>query len=141
MWPTGSVVGLGLNAHELGTNRRLDEYVVQNLNRTPQLPFDDNSFDGAICTVSVQYLQQPVVVFREVGRVLKPGAPFCVTFSNRCFPSKAVAIWLHLDDKGHVALVKRYFADAGLFDAAQSIERRGRWGDDPLYGVIGRRML
>ncbi len=46
-----------------------------------------------MCCVGVQYLQRPFAVFAEVRRVLKPGAPFIVSYSNRCFPTKAVAIW------------------------------------------------
>jgi SAM-dependent methyltransferase len=135
------VVGLGMNESELRANTRLQASIVQNLNHEPHLPFDDASFDGAICTVSVQYLQRPVEVFREVGRVLKANAPFAVTFSNRCFPTKAVAIWLRLDDTGHLQLVQRYFAASALFGPAESVApRRGGWFGDPLYGVVARRL-
>ena len=77
----------------MADNPALTEIVTHDLNRTPQLPFDDASFDGAVLTVSVQYLIHPLEVFAAVGRMLKSGAPFIVTFSNRMFPTKAVAIW------------------------------------------------
>ena len=54
--------------------------MVHDLNREPRLPFGDASFDGVILTVSVQYLTRPVEVFREVGRILRPGGPLVVTF-------------------------------------------------------------
>lgn len=134
------VVGVGMNQAELNANPRLDERIVQNLNRTPQLPSADELFDGAGICVSVQYLTRPVEVFREVGRVLKPGAPLIVTLSNRCFPSKAVAIWQALDDRGHAQLVQRYFADAGNWTQIDVLDRSLRgWRSDPLYAVIGRR--
>ncbi|HMQ31686.1 MAG TPA: methyltransferase domain-containing protein [Chloroflexaceae bacterium] len=76
----GQVVGVGLNEEELRNNGRLDEHLIHDLNATPALPFADDSFDGAACTVSVQYLTRPVELFAEVGRVLRPGAPFVVTF-------------------------------------------------------------
>ena len=88
-----SVVGHGMNEEELAANPRLSRWFVQDLNIEPALPLGDGEFDGACLCVSVQYLQRPVDVFREVGRVLRPGAPFVVSFSNRCFPTKAVAIW------------------------------------------------
>ena len=133
------VVGLGMNRAELDTNPRLHERIVQNLNQTPQLPFADAEFDGAAICVSVQYLTQPVSVFREVGRVLRPGAPLVVTFSNRCFPTKAIAIWLALDDRGHMRLVRRYFEEAGNWTDVESLDRSPRrWRGDPLYAVIGR---
>jgi len=135
------VVGLGMNREELDANPRLDERVVRNLNVTPTLPFGDGEFDGAGCCVSVQYLTIPVDVFRAVGCVLKPGAPFVVTFSNRCFPTKAVAVWQSLDDRGHGQLVARYFADAGNWRDVEVLDRsrsRGRWRGDPLYAAVGR---
>jgi ubiquinone/menaquinone biosynthesis C-methylase UbiE len=71
-------------------NPRLDEYVIQDLNANPTLPFGDGVFDGVGCCVSIDYLTQPVEVLREVGRVLRVGAPVVISFSNRCFPDKAV---------------------------------------------------
>ena len=132
------VAGLGMNAVELAANPRLTERVTQNLNAVPRLPFGDAEFDGAGCCVSVQYLTSPVAVFAEVARVLRPGAPFAVTFSNRCFPTKAVAAWQALDDAGHAALVRRYLADAGGWGDVRAERRTRGWGD-PLYAVVGFR--
>ncbi len=133
------VVGLGMNRAELDANSRLHERIVQNLNRLPQLPFEDAEFDGAAICVSVQYLTQPIAVFREIGRVLRPGAPLVVTFSNRCFPTKAVAIWQALDDRGHGQLVQRYLEEAGNWTDVEMLNRSpGRRAGDPLYAVIGR---
>ena len=135
------VVGLGLNAAELAANLRLDTRIVQNLNRTPTLPWADGTFDGAGLCVSVQYLTDPCSVFREVGRVLRPGAPLVVTFSNRLFPTKAVAIWQALDDRGHGQLVRRYFEEAGNWTGIEIRDARARprfAPGDPLSAVIGR---
>ena len=133
------VVGQGMNMAELEANPRLTERLAHNLNSDPTLPFDDDSFDGAGLCVSVQYLTQPVAVFHEAARILRPSAPLVVTFSNRCFPTKAVAVWQALDDEGHVALVRRYFDDAGAWaDIEARTAHRGSWRGDPLYAVIGR---
>ncbi len=131
-----SVTGLGMNAAELARNPRLTTRVVQNLNQDSSLPFAERSFDGASICVSVDYLTDPVSVLREVGRVLKPGAPLVVTFSNRCFPTKAIRAWLNLDDAGRVELVRGFLETAG-FEGVQSFDRSSRFGD-PLYAVIGR---
>ena len=132
------VVGLGMNAAELAANPRLARRTVQDLNETPALPFETESFDGAACCVSVQYLQRPVSVLREVLRCLKPGAPVAITFSDRCFPTKAVAIW-QADGIDNADLVTVYLARAG-FDRveARQILSRDRFGD-PLWAVVGRR--
>ena len=133
------VVGLGMNEEELKRNPRLNEHVVQNLNEDPILPFENAEFDGAGICVSVDYLTRPVEVLREVGRVLKVGAPVVITFSNRCFPTKAVAVWHELDDAGHVRLVEQYLREAGNFEDVRSLDRSPRrMFSDPLYGVVGK---
>src|SRR5205823_10529871 len=81
------VIGHGMNAAELAANPRLSRRFVQNLNRDPALPLADASLDAAMICVSVQYLQRPVGVLREVRRALPPGAPIVSSFSNRCFPT------------------------------------------------------
>ena len=132
------VVGLGMNETELRRNERLDSYVVQNLNSNPTLPFGDAEFDGCGICVSIDYLTRPVEVLREVGRVLRPGSPVVITFSNRCFPTKAVAVWHGLDDPGHVRLVEGYLREAGNWDGIEGLDRSpSRMFSDPLYAVVG----
>lgn len=53
------VVGHGLNAQELAKNPRLDYFFVKDLNQDQKLELGDSSLDAVLCTVSVQYLQQP----------------------------------------------------------------------------------
>ena len=132
------VIGQGMNAEELSANPRLSRSFVQDLNRSPILPLEDDSCDAALCCVGVQYLQRPLEVFAEVLRVLRPGAPFIVSFSNRCFPTKAVAIWRSLDDRGHAALVRLYLERAGFRDISAEVLRDGS-ESDPLIAVTGRR--
>jgi SAM-dependent methyltransferase len=133
------VIGLGMNEPELRRNARLNSYVVQNLNTSPRLPFGEGEFDGCGICVSVDYLTRPVEVMREVGRVLKPAAPLVISFSNRCFPSKAVAVWHQLDDQGHMRLVESYLREAGNFRDIHSLDRSPRRPfSDPLYAVVGR---
>lgn len=130
----GEVVGLGMNGPEMGDNPQLASWVVHDLNVTPALPFEDASFDGVVCTVSVQYLTSPVEVFADVRRVLRPGGPFAVAFSNRCFPEKVVAIWAYGSDADHVDLVRAYLAGAGFADVDG---HRLPSPDDPVFVVTG----
>ena len=131
------VVGHGMNADELAANPRLDRWFMQDLNRAATLPLADGSFDAALCCVGVQYLQRPLAVFAEVRRVLTRGAPFIVSFSNRCFPTKAVAIWRALDIDGHTALVRLYLERAGFDCITAEVLADGR-ASDPLIAVTGR---
>src|SRR5580693_3193080 len=72
------VIGHGMNAEELAANPRLARWFVQDLNRDPTLKLADASIDAATICVSVQYLQQPAAVLREVARVLRSGAPLVI---------------------------------------------------------------
>jgi len=137
--PYAEVIGLGMNATELAANPRLARWFVQNLNRDPSLPLADASIDAAMICVSVQYLEEPVAVLREVARVLRPGGPIVISFSNRCFWTKAVAIWRALGDDGHAALVERYLRVAGF--ARIETHLLAEWVEDqsdPLIAVVGR---
>jgi SAM-dependent methyltransferase len=133
------VIGHGMNAEELAANPRLSRWFVQNLNRDAVLPLANASLDAAMICVSIQYLQHPVAVLRELARVLRPGAPLLISFSNRCFWTKAVAIWRALDDEGHARLVERYLRHAG-FERIET-HRLAEWVEDfsdPMIAVVGR---
>ena len=138
---TGEVVGLGMNAEEMADNPRLVAFVVHDLNRDPRLPFADGEFDGAMCAVSIQYVVHPVRVFREVHRVLRPDAPFVIAFSNRCFPTKAIAAWLETTDGQHMALVRAYFESSGGWTDVQIEDRSPGEDENPLYAVRGRKAV
>jgi SAM-dependent methyltransferase len=134
------IIGHGMNATELAANPRLDRWFVQNLNRDPVLPLAAASVDAAMICVSIQYLENPVAVLREVARVLRPGAPVVIGFSNRCFWTKAVAVWRALDDDGHARLVETYLRHAG-FERIET-RRLAEWIEDvqdPMIAVIGRK--
>lgn len=132
-----SVTGLGMNQQELDANPRLDARIVHDLNREPTLPLADALFDAATICVSVQYLTQPVVVLRDVARVVASGGPLVITFSNRCFPTKAVAIWQALDDAGHAQLIERYLTEAGTWRDIRALDRSPHPGQtDPLFAVV-----
>ena len=131
------VVCHGMNARELAANPQASRWFVQDLNRDPVLPLDSAGFDAALCCVGVQYLQCPVQVFADVRRMLRPDAPFIISFSNRWFPTKAVAIWRALDAAGHAALIQLYLARAGFRASTVETLADGR-RSDPLTIVIGR---
>lgn len=148
--PAG-ISGLGMNRTELEQNPKLTDVHVHDLNVSPVLPYENESFDVAICSVSVEYLTQPFAVFADVGRVLKPGGTFVVTFSNRWFPPKVVRIWEQIHEFERVGLVMEYFLRSGAFDNLGTYSMRGLprprndkyAGDlalsDPVYAVWGTK--
>jgi SAM-dependent methyltransferase len=119
----------------MAANPMLDDWVVHDLNRDPRLPFPDASFATVACAVSVQYLVHPFEVFADVRRVLVAGGPVVVSFSNRCFPTKAVALWLSTDDDDHRVVVRAYLERSGFVDV---VDERIETPDDPLFVVSGR---
>jgi SAM-dependent methyltransferase len=133
--PPRRLVALGLNAAELAANAAATDTLVHDLNVDPTLPFDDVTFDAVTCCVSIDYLTRPIEVFDEIARVLRPGGVFVVTFSNRCFPSKAIRAWLAADDRQRCSIVATYFALSGGF-ATPAVELRNQGADgDPLYAI------
>jgi len=144
-----SLMGLGLNREEMEGNEQLSDFVIHDLNRDPRLPFLSHTFDLVICTVSVEYLTQPFLVFEEVARVLVPGGMFIVTFSNRWFPPKTIRLWAQLHEFERVGLVLEYFLRSGEFADISTYSLRGRLRpfddryfaetqlSDPVYAVWG----
>lgn len=147
--PLDWVEGHGLNGEELARNPQLNHYFVQNLNENQTLPLADQSFDAVLNTVSVQYLQYPEKVFAEIHRVLKPGGIAIISFSNRMFFQKAIAIWRDSSESTRVKLVQSYFQSVPGFDLPELVARPsttptflqmlGMAGQDPFYAVIATR--
>eukprot|EP00041_Stephanoeca_diplocostata_P014096 m.253070 g.253070 ORF g.253070 m.253070 type:complete len:248 (-) comp19576_c0_seq7:122-865(-) len=116
IWQSGKCIGLGMNADELQQNVRLSDFVVQDLNENPHLPFGTATFDVVTCVVSIDYLSKPLTVLKEIGCVLKPGGLLLVSQSNRCFPSKVVSMWLNTNDAEHCWIIGSYIHYSGAFD-------------------------
>lgn len=136
-------IGLGMNEIELKQNPELTEIIVHDLNVNPVIPLESTSVDYVTCVVSIDYLIHPLEILREVHRVLKTGGVFVISQSNRCFPSKAINIWLRTDDMGHLSIIRDYFHFAGGFKnvVALDISRlSGRSGGDPMYIVQGTKV-
>jgi SAM-dependent methyltransferase len=145
-----ALVGLGLNAEEMDNNPRLTEFVVHDLNQDPRLPFEDDTFDAVICTVSVEYMVRPFDVFQDLARLLRPGGHLIHTFSNRWFPPKASTIWTELTEFERLGLVLEYFLQSGAYENLATFSARGwprpetdrHYPDiltaDPIYAVWGQ---
>ncbi len=145
-----AVTGLGMNQAELAANPRLQQYVVHDLNQDAQLPFADNSFDAVICTVSIEYLTQPLAIMQELARVTRSGGKVVITFSTRWFPPKAIALWTEMHPFERQGLVLDYFLKTGRFSdlhtesvrglprPADDAHRRETAVSDPVFAVWGK---
>eukprot|EP00931_Biecheleriopsis_adriatica_P050946 TRINITY_DN29511_c0_g1_i1.p1 TRINITY_DN29511_c0_g1~~TRINITY_DN29511_c0_g1_i1.p1 ORF type:complete len:1153 (-),score=221.36 TRINITY_DN29511_c0_g1_i1:98-3556(-) len=101
----------GMVEKELEANKQATEFHAQDLNVNPKLPYGNNEFDFVTNAVSIDYLTRPEEVFREMHRVLKPGGVAIISFSTRCFNSKAISMWRAdlKDGVGHCQIVGNYF--------------------------------
>jgi SAM-dependent methyltransferase len=145
------LAGLGLNERELRRNSRLSEVVVQDLNQSASLPFENESFDAVLNTVSIEYLVNPLAIFKDVQRVLRPGGYFLVSFSNRWFEKKSVKIWKEIHEFERMGMVLEMFLRTEGFTHLQTYSMRGLprphsdkyYPDmpysDPVYIVWGQR--
>jgi hypothetical protein len=143
--------GLGLNEKELAKNKDLSDWVVHDLNENPILPYKDEAYDAVVCTVSIEYLIDPETVFKEIGRILRPGGIFIVTFSNRWFPEKVINIWKELHEFERMGLVMEYFQKSKMFTDLETYSIRGLprptndkyfpeiMDSDPIYAAWGYR--
>jgi SAM-dependent methyltransferase len=134
------ICGMGMNAEELKENAILDKWLIQDLNETPILPFGDQAFDACTIAVSVQYLKRPTEVFKEISRILKPGAFAAISFSNRMFPTKAIALWRAATGPvDHARVVSWYFKSSGGFEQAEIFDiSPNPFESDPIYVVKAR---
>ena len=139
---TEKVVGLGMNDVEMRENPQLDEWVVHDLNSDPHLPFETGSFDTVVVTVSIQYMTRPVEVFSEVRRILKNDGAFYVIYSNRMFPTKAVAIWHNLNDNERAQLIASYFVKSEGWSqpTAWDVSPKLNIKTDPVFIVSANKL-
>jgi SAM-dependent methyltransferase len=138
--PPRHLTVLGMNAAELDANPAAGTRIVHDLNADPRIPLPDESMDDVVCCVSVDYLTQPVEVFRDVARVLRPEGRFVCTFSNRVFATKAITAWLYADEETRCRIVTEYFRRTQVF-APPTVALRTPPGHrgDPLYAVWATR--
>lgn len=133
-----SISATGISGVELGFNDQLTGgFEARDLNENPTLPYKDESFDVVTCVVSIDYLIEPVKVLKEVHRVLRPGGKVIISQSNRCFPTKAVAMWLQMNDRQHLELINGYFQYAGGFEPRKAFDITATLPDngyrDPMF--------
>jgi SAM-dependent methyltransferase len=146
----GVATALGLAARSGQAERA--RFAVADANA--RLPFDDGSFDGIICIDALNHLPDRVAIFREWGRVLRPGGralftdPVVITggvTNDELATRSSIGLFLFVPP----GLNDRFVAEAGLDlirieDAtANAALVSGRWHGardrhrDVLLGIEG----
>jgi len=101
-----NVIGHGMNEDELCSNKKLDEYWVQNLNKTQNMPIKDSTVDVGLIVAGWQYLQYPEKVSLELSRIIKSDSLLIISFTNRAFWTKAPNIWTYSSEEQRIEYVK-----------------------------------
>ena len=132
------VAGLGMNSAELAKNPRLDDRHVQDLNADPVLPYVSDSFDFVLIALSIQYLVQPLEVFREIARILRIDGQVIISTSHRCFPTKAIRAFREQNAKNRIQLITEYIRRSNGFGVPELFDRSPKEAD-PLWLICGTR--
>ena len=83
----------------------------------------------------------PIDVFREIQRVLRPAGEALVAVSHRIFPTKAIALFRAAPPPERPRIVANYFQAAGGFETPELLDRSPQRPQptDPLWVVAARR--
>ena len=87
--PDGSVTGCEISPAMIRVAQKnavaydLEERAVYVEGNGMQMPFNDDSFDAVFSNGSLHEWEDPVRVFSEIDRVLKPGGLFCISDMRR----------------------------------------------------------
>jgi hypothetical protein len=107
------VYGIGLNAEEMGLNgvfQNNERWRVMDLNRPPHdvrsaWPQQDLKFHAITCVVSIDYLNRPLEVCKNLLEATVEGGKIHLAISNRCFPNKVIRRWMMLNEQSRLELV------------------------------------
>ena len=140
------VIGHGMNEAELISNKRLDRFWIQNLNKTQNMPIEDSSIDAGLIVAGWQYLQYPEKVSLELSRVIKSHSLLIISFTNRAFWTKAPTIWTYSSEEKRIEYVTSVLTSNGwriekiLNEKTQDKKLFGFYSSesDPFFSVIAR---
>lgn len=77
---TDALRAIGCEVTPADINEEREDYVYADMNR--RLPFDDGAFDAAVCLEGIEHLIDPVNLFSELIRVVRPGGTVVVSTPN-----------------------------------------------------------
>jgi SAM-dependent methyltransferase len=94
-----NVVGIDPSPSEIETANQIAKRVGYSSNvrfevvSQEKLPFDDDSFDAATFSTSLECVGEPERLLSEVRRVLRPGSPVAVGEEDRSLEPKSHPVW------------------------------------------------
>ena len=135
-----------MNEAELSSNKRLDKFWIQNLNKTQNMPFEDSYIDVGLIVAGWQYLQYPEQVSLELSRIIKSNSLLIISFTNRAFWTKAPNIWTYSTEEKRIEYVTSILTANGwriqqIFKEKTHEEKLfGIYSaeSDPFFSIIAR---
>lgn len=122
------VTGIDLAEQQIALARQYEEreplgitYDVDDVQVGASLP--DDSFDGAICILSLMDIPDIEAVFRTCRRVLKPDGWFIFAITHPCFTGPD-AQWMETTEQQAVKAVRGYFQERFWRSAGGGIRTR-----------------
>lgn len=83
-----SIIGIDINESLLKKNNAVDKKIIGSLE---SIPLASNSIDLAVSEFVLEHLQNPLAVFKEISRVLKPDGVFIFITPNVINPIMALS--------------------------------------------------
>ncbi|MDD4295271.1 MAG: hypothetical protein PHP69_07175, partial [Candidatus Omnitrophica bacterium] len=112
-------VGVGLNRMELWTNLRrgtITSFVEQDLNQSPYFPEGwQGRFDAVLMTLGMAYLNEPVKVLVEAGRLLRDGGRILIAFNEDYYDECATDLWKNMDKDQRVKFTLQALSETFVF--------------------------
>ena len=125
--PTGSVVGLDVNAGMLDVARHKAPAVHWVQGRAEDLPFDSDGFDAVVSQFGLMFFEDRVAALQEMLRVLRPGGRL------------AVAVWDALARTPGYAAMTNLLESLFGAEVAQSLRAPYVLGDTEILADLFRR--
>ena len=140
------VIGHGMNESELSSNKRLDSFWIQNLNKGTIMPIEDSTIDVGLIVAGWQYLQFADRVSLELSRICKQDSLLIISFTNRAFWTKSPNIWTYSSEDQRIEYVKSVLSVNGwkiekvLNEKTYESKLLGlyRLESDPFFSIVAR---
>ncbi|WP_415719062.1 methyltransferase domain-containing protein [Maridesulfovibrio sp.] len=121
------ITGVGMNMDELRMNPALKDRIVQDLNKEHEFNFAAGSFDAVVCSLSIEYLTNPLAVLKRAYKMLTPDGILLIGVSNRWFPPKVTQGWLEMHEFERMGYLLQLAADAGFKGPKGTVSVRNDW--------------
>jgi len=129
--PEGSVVGVDINEGMLNIAKTKAPQIDWQMAPAESLPFEDSSFDYAVCQFGLMYFENQNNALREMTRVLRPGGSLAVVVWDKLENNPGLAaedqLWQQVFGEdaadevpynlGDIQVLKRLFTSSGIADA------------------------